>query len=210
MSYIYDVLLNYNKYFFDFYEWNLGDDIYHIRKIPFFKVRTKVLVDIVNNDVKIDKKLLDNFFDKTEIFTKNAVKTIDYACLFSDYKKVIGVKFNCDGEVIGKSSLLFLEEDEVIKACKGLKITDISYVNLNLHSSLFKTRKEIKMQSFIENKIKMETNFEKLKYLYFDCFGKSEDNINKIVADINQEIVFNWDNIYLKLYNFLKLTSVNK
>ena len=53
MSYIYDILLNYNKELYDFYEWNLDDDICHIRKTPLFKVTTNQLVDIANNDIKI-------------------------------------------------------------------------------------------------------------------------------------------------------------
>ena len=31
MNYIYDILLNFKKEFFEFYEWNLNDDIIHIK-----------------------------------------------------------------------------------------------------------------------------------------------------------------------------------
>ena len=35
MNYIYDILLNFKNKLYDFYDWNINDDITHIRKIPF-------------------------------------------------------------------------------------------------------------------------------------------------------------------------------
>ena len=34
MNYIYDILINFNENLYDFYDWNLNDQIDHIRKIP--------------------------------------------------------------------------------------------------------------------------------------------------------------------------------
>ena len=52
MNYIYDILLNYNKKLYEFYDWNLSDSIVHIRKIPIFKISTNQLIDLVNNKIK--------------------------------------------------------------------------------------------------------------------------------------------------------------
>ena len=37
MKYIYDIVLNFNEEFFEFYDWNLNDEITHIKKIPIIK-----------------------------------------------------------------------------------------------------------------------------------------------------------------------------
>ena len=55
MNYIYDILLNFKKEFFEFYEWNLNDDIIHIRKIPVFKVRKNQLYDFKNCNLKLNE-----------------------------------------------------------------------------------------------------------------------------------------------------------
>lgn len=208
MSYIYDILLNYNEKLYDFYEWNLDDDICHIRKIPLFKVTTDKLVEMVNSDIKIDYKFIQSITNKTEIFTKNDVKIMNYTSLFSDGDKVISIKFNKDGLSIGKSSLLSSEEEEVTDMVLRLKPAEITYVVLNKKvTDEFKTRKEHEIELFIKTKIKEETNLDKLRYLYFDCFGKKEDDRNKIIADIKKEMETNWNNIYLKIYHFFKLLS---
>lgn len=208
MSYIYDILLNYNKKLYDFYDWNLNDDICHIRKTPLFKVTTDKLIDIANNDIKIEYKFIQNINNRTEIFTKKDVKVIDYACLFSDGDKVVGVKFSKDGLSIDKSSLLIEEEEEVTDVALKLKLAEFNYVILKENNlAKFKTRKEYEIEQFIKNKIKEETNIDKLRYLYFDCFGKKENDRNKIITDIKKNLETNWDNVYLKIYNFFKLLS---
>lgn len=40
MNYMYDVLLNFNDFPYDIFEWNKDDKINHIRKIPLFKLKT--------------------------------------------------------------------------------------------------------------------------------------------------------------------------
>jgi len=46
MNYIYDVVLNFQKEYYDFYDWNKNDNIYHMRKIPILKINSKQLLDI--------------------------------------------------------------------------------------------------------------------------------------------------------------------
>ena len=38
MNYIYDILLNFNDMLYDFYDWNVKDNILHIRKIPLIQI----------------------------------------------------------------------------------------------------------------------------------------------------------------------------
>ena len=76
MNYIYDILLNFKKEFFEFYEWNLNDDIIHIRKIPVFKVRKNQLYDFKNCNLKLNQKFLKSIFNKSEIFKGRNKKSI--------------------------------------------------------------------------------------------------------------------------------------
>ena len=58
MNYIYDILINLQKNLYDFYEWNLSDDIMHVRKIPLIKIKTCDLLSIKNNVIKLDVETL--------------------------------------------------------------------------------------------------------------------------------------------------------
>lgn len=208
MNFIYDILLNFNKEYYEFYEWNLDDDICHIRKMPIFKLTTKQLTDMFNNEIQVESNFMKYIYNKTEVFTKNEIKTINYACLLSDGDNVLAVKFNKNGVIISKSSLLIEEEEEVTDLVLRMKLKPIDYKITKIGNHFqFKTRKEKEIEKFIKTKIKEETNLEKLRYLYFDCFGKKELDRDKIINRIRKEIDTNWDEIYLKIYNFFKLLS---
>lgn len=208
MNFIYDILLNFNKEYYEFYEWNLDDDICHIRKMPIFKLTTKQLTDMFNNEIQVESNFMKYIYNKTEVFTKNEIKTINYACLLSDGDNVLAVKFNKNGVIISKSSLLIEEEEEVTDLVLRMKLKPIDYKITKIGNHFqFKTRKEKEIEKFIKTKIKEETNLEKLRYLYFDCFGKKELDRDKIINRIRKEVDTNWDEIYLKIYNFFKLLS---
>ena len=46
MSYVYDIVLNFNNDYYDFYEWKNDDLIYHIKRINLIRVDSKVYNDI--------------------------------------------------------------------------------------------------------------------------------------------------------------------
>jgi len=43
MNYVYDVLLNFQDYAYEFYEWNIDDEITHVRKVPMVRISTEQL-----------------------------------------------------------------------------------------------------------------------------------------------------------------------
>ena len=214
MNYIYDILLNFKNKLYDFYDWNINDDITHIRKIPFLKIDDKSLLDLKINKVKINSELLNKIKDKTEVFTSKKIIEVDYACLFSNGLETIAIIFNKNGESCYKSKLLFDEENEVIEVCERVSESTINYEIIeNEEKDEFKTRKEREIDDYIKEQIKIlsfDDNLDKLKYLYYECFNQKKDNKEKILDDINLELKNNWDKIALKLYNFFKLTSINK
>ena len=210
MNYIYDILLNFNKNFYDFYDWNINDEISHIRKIPTFKISSKQLNDLKNNTLKINGEFLNKIYNKTEQFKKNEIIRIKYACIFSDGKDIIAIKFNKNGITNMKSTLEISEQEDIINIIKFQKEVKLEYKNIKKNkNSQFKTRFEFENEQFIKNELLKtyeEKNTKKLSYICLECFGKSESNINKAINKIKKEIIKGNDNFY-KIFNILKITN---
>jgi hypothetical protein len=71
----------------------------------------------------------------------------------------------------------------------------------------------MEIDGYIKEQIRIlnyDENIDKLKYIYYECFNKKINDKKKILNDINLELNNNWNNIAFKLYNFFKLTSINK
>ena len=205
MNYIYDILANFNENYYDFYEWNTKDEIIHIKRLPIIKVTRNFLSNIKQNEIIVEKELLEKIYKKTELY-KNKQKTYNYVCALCDGTKALIVKFEKNGKVLGKSSLLLDEEKEIIDICETIETSEYKIKeNKNKTNEDFKTRKEIEISKYIMKELK-KINEEKLKYLYYDCFEKKENDTKKILNEIKN----NFENIYMKIYDFLKLTSINK
>lgn len=208
MTYIYDILLNFKEELIDFYDWNKNDNIIHIRKIPILKIKTKDLYNIKNNNIKFNIDLLEIVKNKTEVFTPKLIKKIEYMFLLSDGNSVLGIMKK--DKKIKKSSLLIDEEVDTLEDIKIIDYIDIEYKIIEKENiNELRTRKQKEIEKFIKrelNKIKNEE--DKLKYIYYECFNKKEDNIEKIIYKIIENI--SDITINKKLYNFFKLIEVHK
>lgn len=206
MNYIYDILLNFNEEIYDFYEWNINDDITHIRKIPIIKTDSLHMKNIKNNYIEFEEKFLSIIKNKTETFSGRTVKNIEYAFLISDGIEVIGI--NIQNKKIKYSKLLLNEDKEVLEVVGRLKENEIVYKILNKKIiSEFKTRKEKEMYKYVIKeikKLKSEENIEKLKYISFECFSE------KIENGIYENLISKIDDNYIKLYKIFKLIQVSK
>jgi hypothetical protein len=214
MNYIYDILLNFNNNFYDFFEWNINDDIIHVRKMPIFRVDSNTLKDLTYSNLKINVNFLESIKYKTEIFNNRDINSINYACLLSDGNRVCAIYFNEDGTIKLRSDLLIDEAIEVFDVIESIVETKLDYKIINIkQKDDYKTRNEVEIEQYLIkqiNKLKKENETEKLRYLYYECFSIKEFDINKIMERLNNEIKNNWDNVYSKVYNFLKISSTNK
>lgn len=211
MNYIYDVLLNYNDEVYDCYEWNLNDNIIHIRRIPLIKVNSKDLLEIRENKIKINDEFLNQIKGRTEIFSKKKDELYDFSSIFSDGLDALAVVFDDKGNSILKSKMLFDEENEVLEVCERIQEHEVEYYILKEEMiDPFKTRFERIKDKYIKNEIKLIKDLDKLKYLYYECFNEIEDEKEKIIERINNELKNNWDGISKVLYDFFKLTSIQK
>lgn len=214
MNYIYDILVNYNSLAYEFYEWNPNDNIYHIRRIPLMRVSSKTLRDFKIKQLEINTEILEKIKNRTEYFYNKGVKSLEYAFIVSDSKEVVAVLLNNSGKIIKRSKLLLDEELEVLEMTEQLIETKFEYsCNYKLNIELFKTRKDVEIHKYIKKELHSllkNSNLEKLKYIYFECFNERQNNQDEIMKKILNGLENNWNQVAYKLYGFFKLTSINK
>lgn len=209
MTYIYDILLNFNNDFYEFYEWEKSDNITHIKKIPIYKVSSKVIEDFLTKKIKLDDPITYEILNKTEVFDNKKIKTLKYACLFTDSYKVIAVLLNDDLSIFKVSDLLLDESCDTIDISKRCNLVSVAYNIIGKKKDyVFLTRKEIKIRKYLINEFKnayREKDINKLEYLYFEYFNKSSSEIETIyeelINSLSKEITFK----HIKLYELLKL-----
>lgn len=209
MNYVYDILLNFNENFYDFYDWNMRDLIEHMRKIPIFKVKKEVLEDFFHYDIKLDEEFLEKIKDKTEMFWGRKVKNITYAFLLTDSKKVIALKLKDNKLLI--SDLLLDEEEVALEMIPLLNTIEILYEKKSpKQKQSLKTRKEAEMEINLKKSIhylKQEENIERLKYIYYECFNKKETKKEKILKDFQNKLNDDFFTFSKKLEYLLKITE---
>ena len=79
MIYVYDMILNWmdKDRVYEFFEWEINDEIEHIKRIPLFKIKSNVFDDIINYDFKVDEEFLDKIHNLSEKYTTtNIIKHI--------------------------------------------------------------------------------------------------------------------------------------
>ncbi len=208
MNYIYDVVLNFQKEYYDFYDWNKSDNIYHMRKIPIIKVNNKQLLDIKNNTVKFNEDTLKYFNIKAERFKQNSIAKIKYTIIIGNEYEAIAIKLNKDRIVHLKSSLLPDEQDDVVEILKFQRETKLNYQIIKKSKiNPFKTRFETEHEQFIHkelDEIYRQKNIQKLNYLCLECFNAPETNINRAYEKLKKEINKTNDN-FQKIYNIFKI-----
>ena len=210
MNYIYDVIANFNDIPYDFFEWNKIDDITHLKKVIIFKTDSQVLNDLINKKVKVSEDLLKYIKNKTEFYSKSDSNLI---AIFTNGYINICIKFTKDGINKYKSFLQIEEDDEVLELSNRLNEIDFNYqIFGEANIFQFKTRKETEAYNYIVDKIDdlyNKNDVMKLKYIYYDCFDKFEDNKNKIYEEIKQSINDNFE-VLNKIYDFFKLISLTE
>ena len=204
MNYIYDIVLNFNRDYFEFFQWKKGDKIINVKKIPAFKVSSEDLKYLKYNIVKVSKEFLDKIYNLTCFYSKMDYK---YLCLVSDTNESLGIMFDKDGKLIKRSSLVFDEEDEVNEEVCGDDFVKIEYVenrnkNIEYLSRIEKERRDFLLK-FVNN---LDVNDDEniLKYIYYDYFEKEEEDTLKIKQIIINKINdINCDK--MRLYNLVKV-----
>ena len=216
MIYTYDILLNWTKEerLKDFYEWDLEDDLEHIKKIPIIRISDIMLKDLLTSKIKIDKNFLPKIKFKTESYFHNEIDKVDYAVILTTTRKALALELDSEGNVTYKSNLLLDEEEEVLEIGEELMIIDIDYKVLKRNKkNYYLTRKEEMEKNFLVKELKkIKTNKEesKLNYLYKEFFSTEvktfEDKLNILEKELNKD----YNSFHHKLYTLLKLSLIRK
>lgn len=208
MNYIYDIVLNFNSNYYEFYEWNKNDNIINIRKIPTFKVDNQTYYDFKFNDITVKNDFLKLIEDETSIYLGNTNK---YMCIITNSKEAIGIMFNKNGLIIKKSSLIIDEENEVLELAYDIENTRIDYqVNRVCKKMRLVSRSEGEKKKKIINNLNhlfKINNYELIRYIYYDAFLKEEKDVNKIYDELINVISKN-ETIYInRISSILELIS---
>ena len=184
MDYIYDIVLNFQKEYYDFYEWFPTDKIVNIKKIPIYKVSNNDYLKIRNNIVTIDKLSLPN---PNKIF------------LITSGLEVMALLIDPVGHVINKRSLLFDEADEILEDKDKIKKIDIKYNIDKINNIKYISKKKKEKIKYVNKYLRKTFKYKDkyyLKYLYFEIFNEEEDDINKVYSRLVELAKKNINKIY--------------
>ena len=126
MNYIYDIILNFNEEFYDFYEWKNNDNVINVRKIPVLKVDENTYVSLRNNKIQVSMETIDSLKKNFSLYNEKIEGNI--ICLITNGMSAFGVMFNNNGYLIKRSSMLFDEEEEVIDESENIKEVKIDFI----------------------------------------------------------------------------------
>lgn len=204
MNFIYDIVLNFNKDFYNFFEWNKNDNIINVKKIPIFLIDNDTFTSMKYDNVIVSKEFIDLIKDKTYTYTRSK---LGISCLISNNKEVIAVLFNDNGNLIKRSSLMLDEEEEVLDEIENDSLYKINIIKRRKVNIENVNRNIKEKKDFLIKYINEEKNDINLKYLYYDYFEKDENNIKIIKNGLIKEIKNNWNK---KLNNFYDTVKIFK
>lgn len=204
MNYIYDIILNFNEEFYDFYEWKNNDNVINVRKIPVLKVDENTYVSLRNNKVQVSMETIDSLKKNFSLYNEKIEGNI--ICLVTNGMSAFGVMFNNNGYLIKRSSMLFDEEEEVIDESENIKDVKIEFIKNEKQKSNNISRIVKEKQKFIKDYISSLDDELTLKYIYYDYFEKEEDK-NNIKEILLSEINNKWNSKLSKLYDLTKLLN---
>ena len=200
MNYIYDIVLNFQDNYYQFFEWNRTDKIKNISKIIVYRVSDKDLKDLTYNKIIIDIELLKKLKEENKKHKK-------IMCLVSNTKQSIGLLFSEEGILLKRSSLLFEEENEVNQFSKELPITKITYQENKKNIPSNKLRIELEKKDTLIHFIKKTNDITTLKYLYYEYFSEEcndEQNIKTTLLNILEQ---EWNTKKTNLYQIITLLT---
>ena len=189
MNYIYDIVLNFNKEYFEFFEWKKTDKIINVKKIPVFRVCDKDMQILKYNKVKLSQDFLEKIYNLTLFYSK--MDNYKYSCLVSNTVETIGLMFDKEGNLIKISSLIFDEEDEVNDEVTNEEEFKFNYIENNNVEIEYLSRMDKEKRDYLIkfiNKLDVIKDESILKYLFYDYFEKEEDDCSKIKKILLKEI----------------------
>lgn len=204
MTYIYDLILNWSDgKLLEFFEWDEGDEIEYVKKIPVFKIDN---FDIIReNCIKVNDDFLSKIRYKTEVYGNNKIDKVEYCCVFCNclMSDLVACEFNSDGECIYRSTINPLDIEEFYDMEEKSFNLEFNILYKYKNNNFYFTREELKKKKIILSEINNvfnKNNEDKIKYFYYELFGEIENDIflikNKIINHLKSDINFNINKLY--------------
>ena len=184
MDYIYDIVLNFQNNYYDFYEWKQSDKIINVKKILVYTTNNEDYLNLKYNEVTLDNKV---YQPHNKMF------------LITNGIEVMGILLDKEGNIIKRSSLLFDESEEVLDEKNNIKEFPLKYKKNINKSHISYSRIVLEKRKFLEkyfSKIDITNDEYLLKYIYYDIYKREENNINKIYKCLKDLMQNNIDEIY--------------
>lgn len=210
MTFAYDLVLNLCDLdkFYDFYEWDRGDNLTYAQKVPIFRINDFQMGDLLESYLKIDFSFLKKIYNKSITMLGN----ISYLVIFTDSFRTYAFQFNENGNLIRKSSLLIDEEEAIMEEMDNLDIVFLDYKVINkCCCEPFLTRKEKKIQSYLLTEIKSlyeKGDYDEIDFLYHEYFS-TKRTIDEKYCFLIDKIKNDYHTEYSRLYDIIKLTYTN-
>ena len=172
MDYIYDIVLNFQEEYYDFYEWKSTDKIINVNRLPIYKVSNESYLTIKNNYTTIDKSSLPK---QNKMF------------LLTNDIEVMALIVDNTGKVLKKSSLLFEESDDILEDKELIKSIDLKYT-INKKNKLpsisrLSQEKTTYLSNYLKN-IDPTKDEYLLKYIYYELHQQEESDPKKIYTSL--------------------------
>ena len=188
MEYVYDIVLNFQNDYYDFYEWQKSDKLINIKRLPIYKITNKDYLNLKYNDITIDISTLPK---QSKMF------------LVTSGLEIMGIIIDNNGNIIKRSSLLFEESDDILSDRNTIKSFNIVYHINQLHKHKLISRITQEKSKYIDNclrKLDKQKDEYFFKYLYYDIYNIELDDIDKVY----KEILKLSKNDIPKMYHYLK------
>lgn len=184
--------LNFLDSYYMFYDWLDNDEIETVNKIPVFKVSSKTVNDFICYKIKLNET---DFIKNGKIL------------LFTDTYTFIAIEFDEVGNCLYKSSLLLEDELRLSKKVDNLKNIKMDYQILGENSH----NKDLRINDKIKKTIKVELdnllqnqNIDKLKYLYYEWFKRTETDIDKMIKCMYKKLDVPLTEVEKDIYDLIK------
>ncbi|MBR3161178.1 MAG: hypothetical protein IKF19_00405 [Bacilli bacterium] len=202
MTYIYDIIVNFQNNYYQFFEWLPKDKIININKISLYRVSDQNLLYLKENIIKVDEKLIKKIKEDNKRHKK-------IMCIVSNGKNALALLFDKKGYLIKRSSLIFEEEEEAINLIKNINEITIKFKKNKSNHYQNKLRIEKEKKETIISYIKNTKDLLKLKYLYLECYEKELNDLILIKKALLEELSKDWNNKQKKIYNIIDLLIKN-
>lgn len=200
MNYIYDILLNFQDNYYQFFEWNKTDKVKNISKIIVYHISDQDLIDLTYNQIIISDTFLNQIKEDNKKYKK-------IMCLVSNTNQTIGLLFSSDGKLLKRSSLLFEEETEVNYFAKELPLTTITYQkNIKVEPTL-NLRIEIEKKDTLIQYLNQTNDLLTLKYLYYEYFKEECIDDNNLKPSLLKIIETDWNKEKNNLYHIINILT---